>query len=86
MSDQPPFAYRLDHYDGASTTTLARVPSYAAAVGFVEQWATALRAAGVLGTILVVEEAFGTVVARCPLDPGGGPFDPGHRSRAGDPA
>ena len=81
MSDQPPFAYRLDHREGASTTTLARAASYAAAVDLVEPWAAVLRSAGATGAILVVEEAFGTVVAHRALGAAGATFDPGHADR-----
>jgi len=78
MSTDPPFAYRLDHHDGDSTVTLERARSYTAAVASVNGWAEELRRRGAAGSILVVEEAFGTAVARHPLDPVQSPFDPGH--------
>jgi len=82
MSDQPPFAYRLDHRKGASRATLARASSYAEATALVERWVGSLRSGGARGAILIVEEAFETVVARYDLDPVTSPFEPGH----GDPA
>jgi hypothetical protein len=74
----PPFAYRLEHRRGDAAAVLARAPTYAAVVAEVLPCAARLRAAGAEGELAVVEEAFGTVVARHPLWPADAPFAAHH--------
>jgi hypothetical protein len=81
MRDRPPFSYRLEHRDGASTLVLGQTGTYTSAIEAVETWSTTLRGEGAEGAIVVIEEAFGTVVARYPLDSSGPPFDHGHVDR-----
>jgi hypothetical protein len=58
---------------------LARCPDYDAAVAEVLPTADRLREAGAEGELAVVEEAFGTVVARHPLYPADTPFEAHHQ-------
>ena len=81
MRDRPPFSYRLEHRHGGSILALGQTDTYALAVEAVETWSTTLQSNDAGGAIVVVEEAFGTVVARFPLDASGPPFDPGHADR-----
>jgi hypothetical protein len=69
-----------------STATAARPRArtdgtYTSAIEAVETWSTTLQGEGAEGAIVVIEEAFGTVVARYPLDSSGPPFDHGHVDR-----
>jgi hypothetical protein len=75
----PPFTYRLEHRRGDASVVLARCPDYDAVVAEVPPAADQLRAAGAEGELAVVEEAFGTVVARHPLWPTATPFEAHHR-------
>ena len=74
----PPFSYRLEHRRGDAAAVLARAPNYDAIVVEVVRCAARLREAGAEGELAVVEEAFGTVVARHPLRPGDAPFAAHH--------
>ena len=74
----PPFTYRLEHRRGDAAAVLARAPTYVAMVAEVLPCAARLRAAGAEGELAVVEEAFGTVVARHPLWPADAPFAAHH--------
>ncbi len=75
---RPPFGYRLEHRRDDASAVLARCPDYAEVVAQVLPTADQLRAAGVEGELAVVEEAFGTVVARHPLWPADAPFEAYH--------
>lgn len=77
-SMDPPFTYRLEHRRGDAAAVLARAPTYAAIVAEVLPCAAQLREAGAEGELAVVEEAFGTVVARHPLWPADAPFAADH--------
>lgn len=74
----PPFTYRLDHRRGDAAATLARAPTYDAIVAEVLPCAARLHDVGAEGELVVVEEAFGTVVARHPLWPADTPFEAYH--------
>ncbi len=74
----PPFTYRLEHRRGDAAAVLAHAPTYDAIVAEVLPFAARLREAGAEGELAVVEEAFGTVVARHPLWPGDAPFAAHH--------
>ena len=74
----PPFTYRLEHRRGDAAAVLARAPTYDAVVVEVLPCAARLRAAGAEGELAIVEEAFGTVVARHPLWPADAPFAAHH--------
>ncbi len=74
----PPFTYRLEHRRGDAAAVLARARTYEAIVAEVLPFAARLRATGAEGELAVVEEAFGTVVARHPLWPEDAPFAAHH--------
>ena len=74
----PPFSYCLEHRFAAGRTVLERTTSYAAAIQLVNAWADRLRAEHADGAVVVLEEAFHTVVARHPLYPADRRFDGGH--------
>ncbi len=78
MPPRPPFDYRLEHRRADAPVVLARFPDYDAAVAGVMPSAARLREAGEMGELAVVEEAFGTVVARHPLWPADAPFRAHH--------
>ena len=66
MSQRPaaPFTYRLEYRREGRIRPLERATDYAAALRLVQDWAARLEADGEPGSIVVVEEAFGTMVAR----------------------
>ena len=70
----PPFTYRLEHRRGDATVILSRAPTYDAIVAEVLPYAAQLREVGAEGELVVVEEAFGTTVARHPIWPADAPF------------
>ena len=80
----PPFTYRLEHRRGDATAIMARAATYDAIVAEVLPYAARLRDVGAEGELVVVEEAFGTVVARPPLWPADPPFAPHHERPPGD--
>ena len=69
-----PFTYRLEHRRGDACAVLARAATYEAIKGDLLAHAADLQAVGAEGSLLVVEEAFGTVVALQSLGPDGPPF------------
>ena len=74
----PPFTYRLEHRRGEAMAVLSRTATYDAIVAEVLPSAARLREAGAEGELVLVEEAFGTVVARYPLQPADAPFEAFH--------
>lgn len=79
----PPFTYRLEHRRGDAAAVMARASTYDAIVAEVLPYAARLREAGAEGELAVVEEAFGTVVARHPLWPADAPFAAHHERPSG---
>ena len=79
QSPVPPFTYRLEHRLGDAAVVLARAPTYDAILAEVLPCSARLRANGAEGELAVVEEAFGTVVARHPLWPADAPFEAHHK-------
>jgi len=59
-----PFTYRVEYRREGRIRPLDRAADYAAALELVRDWAGRLEADGQPGSIVVVEEAFGTMVAR----------------------
>ncbi len=74
----PPLTYRLEHRRAGACAVLAREATYAAVVARVLPLAVELRNLGAEGELVVVEEAFGTDVARHPLWPPDVPFEAYH--------
>lgn len=74
----PPFTYRLEHRRGDAAVFLLRAATYAAVVAEVPRCAAGLREVGAEGALVLIEEAFGTVVAHYPLWPADAPFSPYH--------
>ena len=81
----PPFGYRIEHRRAGECVVLERAPSYAAASDRILPLADQLRSLGAEGELALIEEAFGTVVARHPLWPADSPFEADHQLPA-DPA
>ena len=77
-SPDTPFTYRIEHRRGEASAVLARAATYDAIVAEVLPCAARLRETGAEGELTVVEEAFGTVVARHPLWPADTPFEAYH--------
>lgn len=78
MSQRPPapFTYRLEYRREGRIRSLDRAPDYPVALDLMRDWASQLEADGEPGSIVIVEEAFGTMVARHGL---GAVRDFGHR-------
>ena len=80
-----PLTYRIEHRRAGECVVLERAPSYEAATDRILPLTAQLRSLGAEGELALIEEEFGTIVARHPLWPPDAPFEAGHEQSA-DPS